>query len=83
VTLLSALILGCLINACAHRPPDLIPCSIVNVDVAQCTPTNPLEPVHDKTIPELLGYTCHSPEDIGSLKVWAKKVLEEINGYLK
>lgn len=63
--------------SCAHRPPDIEACSIVNFDVAECTPTDPGESSYDKDLRDMLAYTCLSPEDLGKIKAWLKKVLSD------
>lgn len=61
--------------------PKPTPCNIVNVDLAECNPTDPEKPKHDKSIKEMLGYTCFSPDDTGDFKKWLKKRLEDLDTY--
>ena len=63
------------VSGCATRPPDIEPCSIVNYDVAECTPTDPGKPYYDKDIKDMLAYTCLSPDDLGKIKKWLRKVI--------
>ena len=63
--------------SCATRPPDIEPCSIVNFDVAECTPTDPGKRYYDKELVDMLGYTCLSPTDLGNIKKWLKKILRK------
>lgn len=69
--------LALVLSGCATRPPDITPCSIVNVDVAECTPTDPDEDIFDKDLVEMLGYTCLSPKDLGEIKRFIREVTEE------
>jgi hypothetical protein len=63
---------------CSERfKPDL--CTIVNIGVAQCTPTDPAKPKYDLDSIELLGYTCLSPEDFADGKKAARKIMENLN----
>jgi len=64
-----------LVSGCATRPPDIEPCSIVNYDVAECTPTNPDKDRYDKDLTDMLAYTCLSPADMGKIRKWLRKVL--------
>ncbi len=56
-------------------PPKVTPCSLVNVDTAECRPVD--ADFFDKNTAEMLGYTCFSPEDIGELKKYLRKLLSE------
>jgi len=52
-------------------PPVITPCSIINIDLAECT--HEKGAYFDKKISQMLGYTCFSPEDTGELKKYIKK----------
>ena len=87
VKLLANLLTVFIVSGCVGKAPRVTPCSIVNIDTAECRP--PDEPYEDKTIYDLLGYTCFSPDDLGDMKAFVKKqfekikseVLNEINRY--
>ena len=71
--LLGILLITCLVSCVT--PPKVTPCSIVNVDVAECRP--PGEPDYDIALTEMLAYTCFSPEDLGEIKKYVRKVIAE------
>ena len=56
-------------------PPKTTACGIVNVDTAQCMPSDPLEDEYDMHIKDMMGYIYWSPEDIGAVKKYLKKIL--------
>jgi hypothetical protein len=66
-----------LLNGCTVKPPKVTPCSIVNIDTAECRP--PDKPSKDVPLHELLGYTCYHPDDIAAAKAYFRKILQNLN----
>lgn len=67
--------MGILLSSCATAPPTVEPCTIVNRTTAQCTSTDPNIPEHDLKLREMIAYTCMSPNDIGEVRKYMRKVL--------
>jgi len=66
----------CLVS-CGHTPPKLKPCSIVNATTAECD--NVEGYVYDKPLKKMLGWTCFSPDDIGNMKKFMRRIVEELD----
>jgi hypothetical protein len=67
-----------LITSCSISPPKPTPCTIINGTVAQCVPSETADPIYDRPIARMRGYMCFSPDDIAEIKIYIKKILEEI-----
>lgn len=72
-----ALILALTLCNCATQPPDITPCNIYSFDRADCQPTDPRKPSRDVPLEDLLGYTCLSTEDQGSIKTYIYELLKK------
>jgi len=66
--------------SCQTMPPKLTPCSIINTDLAECTDPD-TEEYFDKPIKKMLLWTCYSPEDLGEVKKYLRKVFESFEDY--
>lgn len=66
-----------LISGCAHRFPIIIPCDIINPNVALCTSTDSTKPSYDLPVSKMRFYTCFSPYDIAAIRSFVRTSIEE------
>lgn len=71
--MLPAVIIGC----SGSYKPDF--CTVVNINKAQCNPTDPRKEEYDIDGIDLIGYTCLSPKDFNDGKKRAKQILENLD----
>jgi len=65
------------LSSCALSPPNIIRCSIINKDVAQCNPSDG-SPSYDRPINMMRGYSCLSADDLAKSKSYLKKLINEL-----
>lgn len=75
---LVGLLMSFALLGCASRPPEHTVCSPVNVDTAECVPSDPGKDAYDVRLRDLLGYQCMSPEDVGEWIKYVKSLLREV-----
>lgn len=60
---------------CATKIPKVTPCTVVNVDVALCVPTDANKREYDIRPSRAIGYTMFSPDDTDAIRKFIKEIL--------